>query len=66
MSFYFYKSPKYVRAIAYKADYQYIPEYLKEFPKVSKSMKIKLHENGVYSTLYKFNDGYILNIGKFD
>lgn len=66
MSFYFYKSPKYVRAIAYKVDYQYIPEYLKEFPKVSKSMKIKLHENGVYSTLIETESGYDLKVDRVE
>ncbi|RSO33883.1 hypothetical protein [Acinetobacter lactucae] len=66
MSFYFYNSPKYVRAIAYKADYQYISKYLEKFPKVNKSMKIKLHENGVYSTLIETESGYDLKVDRIE
>lgn len=66
MSFYFYSSSEYVRAIAYNTDYQYLSEYLKEFPKVNKFMKIKLHENGVYSTLIETESGYDLKVDRIE
>ncbi|QNY26912.1 hypothetical protein IC763_16225 [Acinetobacter seifertii] len=65
MSFYYYKAPKYVRTIAYETDYQYIPKYLDNFPEMNKQVKIKLHENGVYSILTKQENEYILEVGKF-
>lgn len=66
MSFYYSNAPKYVRSIAYKTDYQYMPKYLNNFPKMSKLVKIKLHENGVYSILTEQEGEYILEVGKFD
>lgn len=64
MSFYFHNAPKYVRFIAYKTDYQPVPVYLEQFPGMDKTMKIKLHGNGVYSTMEKSENGYKLIVGK--
>ncbi|WP_353171946.1 hypothetical protein [Acinetobacter rudis] len=65
MSFYLHNAPKYVRFIAYETDYQPAPIYLEQFPEMDKTMKIKLHENGVYSTIEKSENGYELIVGTF-
>lgn len=66
MSYYRQNAPQYVRAIAYQTDYQYMPSYLKNFKKMDKNVKIKLHENGIYSTLKKQENGYELFVGKLE
>jgi hypothetical protein len=66
MSNFISNAPKYVRFIAYQTDYQYIPAYLKQFPHMNQTIKIKLHENGIYSTLKEQESGYELIIGKLE
>lgn len=66
MSFYLHNSQKYVQEISYQTDYQYVPKYLESFSKIDKVTKIKLHANGVYSTLKKKENGYELFVGKIE
>lgn len=66
MSYYRQDATQYVRAIAYHTDYQYMPSYLEQFKNIDKSVKLKLHENGVYSTLKEQENGYELFVGKLE
>ncbi|MCX5468111.1 hypothetical protein [Acinetobacter nematophilus] len=59
-------APKYVRYIAFQTDYQYLPMYLKQFPQIDNTVKIKLHENGVYSILKEQENGYELVVEKIE
>jgi hypothetical protein len=66
MTHFITNAQQYVRFIAYQTDYQYVPAYLKQFPKMDQTVKIKLHENGVYSTLTDRENGFELQVEKLE